>query len=211
MPPATPPSCQAIIDPIAEAIRTKIGELNEETDCINFLADKVCTDLSNQVSKTLSDNQNLMQDIADTNQGLLDDLIQIIGGDGETPIAFDIRLQQAFDKDPSAPSVEAPFSTPSANVPAGCAGSVDYGQLAFLKSMADRALSYEKYLRQRLSAACGQSATELGAIEDELDKKLAYAKKFKADCLDEFYGAFKEEGETFEMYSEDQQNAFEAA
>lgn len=53
-------------------------------------------------------------------------------------ITLDIRLQQAFDKDPAAPKVDAPFSAPSANVPAGCADGVNYNDLNFLRSMASR-------------------------------------------------------------------------
>ena len=64
---------------------------------------------------------------------------------------------------------------------------------------------------QRLSAACGNSAVELNAIDDDLDQQIAYAKKFKDDCLNEFYGAFKEEGQTFVMYAQAQQTAFEEA
>ena len=126
-------------------------------------------------------------------------------------MALDLRLQTEFDADPNAPSEQPGFSTPSANVPEPCADGLSYEELSFLASVASRALSYEQYLKQRLSAACGESAVELGQIADELQRKIDYAGRLKTECLNEFYDAFGEEGETLESYSQELLEAFAAA
>ena len=169
----------------------KITSINDHIDCTNFLTESICADLSDQAAMTLVDNGNALEAIDDRIKGLLDDLIGELGEDGEDIPTFDVRLNEEFMQDPNAPTVQAPFSTPSAMVPEVCVG-VNYDDLADFVGVVSQSLSYEKYLMQRLSTLCGDTATELMGIDDGLDVTLAEAEKFNAECLDEFYAAFGE-------------------
>ena len=113
--------------------------------------------------------------------------------------------------DSEAPTAKSPFSAPSANVPESCGDDVDYTEINELSEFVTGQLSYEMYLKNRLSHECGETAEELGTIASDLDTKLENANTLREECLDQFYGAFHQEGQTFEAFTMYWENAFEEA
>ena len=70
---------------------------------------------------------------------------------------------------------------------------------------------YEKWLQLRLSKLCGDSALDLEDTSKDLDYKIKSAKSLKMECLDQFYVAFREEGQTFEAYLDIWNTAYDEA
>ena len=58
-------SCEAVLDPVRQTMVLRVAELNEGIDCINFLTTELCSGLEEQVETTLSENANLLTEIAD--------------------------------------------------------------------------------------------------------------------------------------------------
>jgi hypothetical protein len=72
-------------------------------------------------------------------------------------------------------------------------------------------LSYEKWLMNRLTEQCGESATQLEEINTDMQTRLREAQDDKSECLEEFFALFGLEGQSLEQYTTEWEVAFQAA
>ena len=91
---------------------------------------------------------------------VLDDLILIEGSELDRQ-SFDLELQPLFDIDEDRPNIESTVVLPSEAVPETCAGVTSYNDLLLIQGISQRMLSYEQWLKNRLTEQCGESATQL--------------------------------------------------
>ena len=81
---------------------------------------------------------------------------------------------------------------PARAVPETCAETVSFDEIAFIASVSERMMNYEKWLMNRLSLECGEDATELGQINTNLEAMLVEARDDKDECVAEFFTIFGE-------------------
>ena len=92
--------------------------------------------------------------------------------EGEDLLDLEIRLQSEFANDPDAPTILADISTPSETIPEKCEEYTSYDQLNALIDFASNQLSFEEYLKGRLSDTCAVSGAEFQAIILDLQTQI---------------------------------------
>ena len=151
-----------------------------------------------------------MPDLQARIDSVLDDLILVEGSELDRQ-AFDLELQPLFDIDEDRPRMESPLVLPSEQVPETCAGVTSYNDLLLIQGISARMINYEKWLMNRLTEQCGESATELEDINTDIQTQLREAQDDKSECLEEFFGLFGLEGQSLEQYTTEWEEAFTAA
>ena len=151
-------SCEALLKPYQDEIEANLAALNDELDCIAYTSTTVCQELRDTVQGLLDDNADLLPDLQARIDSVLDDLILVEGSELDRQ-AFDLELQPLFDIDEDRPRMESPLVLPSEQVPETCAGVTSYNDLLLIQGISARMINYEKWLMDRLTEQCGESAT----------------------------------------------------
>ena len=134
---------------------------------IDFLPQELCTDLDAEISQIFDESQNAAAVPAGKIVDHLASLESIEKGEDEELIEFQIRMYTAYQEAGLEP-ILPDFQQPIFPYPASCGQSNAFNNLAGLIAATTDALTYERFLADRLAGSCSGVEIAVQTVFDDV-------------------------------------------